>query len=494
MCLIRTATILLALIPAVGLAQQTGGQTTNSFAPPPYKISAPRCVSLGDSFKIIGYLSMSGSDRISAVVNRRAVPLQIRSNNYSSVVVRIKRSSPLQPGETYSLIWHAGTNVYGQLGKITMCGAKGTQQPGSVSRERAERDEVPGPNGQPEYIVAVPSGQAQAATRALQARGATLLRQRNLRSLNRAILVFVLPRNLTEADAQGLLNGAAPGAVIDAHNIYEFAQAPRLYAASMIRDDTSRVCQLRRAVKVGVIDGPVNAAHPALARARVTRFSALAKGERRISANHGTAVAALIAGSPQSGPLAGFASGAHIYAAEAFSASSRSPGANVENIAVSMDWLVGQNVRLVNMSFAGDPNVTLRSVLEAAAQRGTVMIAASGNDGRALGAYPAAAPEVIAVTAVDAAGRLYRKANRGAHIEFSAPGVDVYAAKGTGGGYQTGTSFASPIVTAIAARLAARGTRSTSAIRDALRGNAVDLGATGRDSKFGWGLIQAKGC
>ncbi len=122
------------------------------------------------------------------------------------------------------------------------------------------------------------------------------------------------------------------------------------------------------------------------------------------------------------------------------------------------------------------------------------MIAASGNDNTGRSALPAAAPEVIAVTAVDAELRPYRRANRGRHIEFAAPGVDLWTAKGGGGGYVTGTSFAAPIVTALAARLGAGASIGITGLRARLAESAQDLGAPGRDTRTGWGLVRAQGC
>ena len=98
------------------------------------------------------------------------------------------------------------------------------------------------------------------------------------------------------------------------------------------------------------------------------------------------------------------------------------------------------------------------------------------------------------MTAVDARGKLFSKANTGKHIEFSAPGVDLWSAKGNGGTYRSGTSFAAPIVTALIARQAARGRLSLGTARDTLRHGAVDLGADGRDAKFGWGMVKSAGC
>lgn len=167
--------------------------------------------------------------------------------------------------------------------------------------------------------------------------------------------------------------------------------------------------------------------------------------------------------------------------------------ADVDRIGGALDVLERNGVRLVNMSFAGPGNRALDRILRAAAGQGMAMLAAAGNDGRDSVAFPAGADTVIAVTAVDAAQRPYRRANTGGQIDFAAPGVDLYVATATGGKYASGTSFATPIATALAARRMARGTPARG-LAGALRAQAADLGAPGKDSVFGWGLLRASGC
>src|SRR5262249_9690638 len=114
--------------------------------------------------------------------------------------------------------------------------------------------------------------------------------------------------------------------------------------------------------------------------------------------------------------------------------------------------------------------------------------------------YPAAYPEVIAVTAVDRNLAAYRYANRGEHIDLAAPGVDVWTAMpGRLEGPQTGTSFAVPYVTAVVAvTLPDAGLASNDDAQAAkrhalaqLQGHLRSLGGQGRDATFGAGLIQA---
>jgi subtilisin family serine protease len=109
----------------------------------------------------------------------------------------------------------------------------------------------------------------------------------------------------------------------------------------------------------------------------------------------------------------------------------------------------------------------------------------------AVPAYLAAYDPVLAVTAVDRRGQVYRRANRGEHIDLAAPGVNVWTAASISGVWtKTGTSFAAPFVTAAAALIWQRDPSMTAAdLRDRLRDAARDLGPDGLDAIFGVGLI-----
>jgi subtilisin family serine protease len=140
------------------------------------------------------------------------------------------------------------------------------------------------------------------------------------------------------------------------------------------------------------------------------------------------------------------------------------------------------------------------------ARSGVVFVAAAGNGGPAgVPAYPAAYPEVIAVTAVGRNRLGYVEANHGAYIDVAAPGVRVWTAlPGERQGFLSGTSFAAPFVTAIAAatynstpmKAAARGQEHPFNPKGEVIGRmAVEkLGAGGlgtRDGVFGLGLARA---
>jgi subtilisin family serine protease len=146
------------------------------------------------------------------------------------------------------------------------------------------------------------------------------------------------------------------------------------------------------------------------------------------------------------------------------------------------------------MSFAGPPDPRLKDALAKAYQRGMVLIAAAGNAGpKSPPLFPAADPNVIAVTATDTDDAIFSGANRGDHIAVAAPGVDILA-PAPDGTYQftTGTSVASAEVSGVVALMIERNPSLKPAdIRRILMGTAKHLGPPGRNRDFGAGLVNA---
>jgi subtilisin family serine protease len=128
-----------------------------------------------------------------------------------------------------------------------------------------------------------------------------------------------------------------------------------------------------------------------------------------------------------------------------------------------------------------------------AAAKGIVLIAASGNMGpKSPPLYPAADPNVIAVTATDETDRLFPQAVRGPHVAVAAPGVDV-AVPAPGDAYQltTGTSVAAAHVSGVAALLLERHPSvNARTVLEVLTSTARNLNPKGRDDQYGWGLID----
>jgi Subtilase family len=261
------------------------------------------------------------------------------------------------------------------------------------------------------------------------------------------------------------------------------------YSIAKLRLPEAHEVTTGRDVLVAVIDSGVDTRHPEIDGSVAATFDAVSS--RTGPDAHGTATAGLIVAHDR---LTGVAPGARILAAKAFVSTPEGIEATSLSIVRSLNWAIERGARIVNMSFAGpvDPGVT--RALAAARQKGVILIAAAGNAGRkSAPLYPAADPNVIAVTATDAGDHLMSEANRGQHIFAAAPGVDILV-PAPGGGYHLarGTSLSAPQVAGVVALLlSVRPELTQDGVKDILAASAHDLGPKGRDDKFGVGLIDA---
>jgi len=323
-------------------------------------------------------------------------------------------------------------------------------------------------------------------------------------ALDMGLLRLRVPPASTVPVALAALRLRFPGAVTDANHQYEPAAgavAGEALPASWVRSvigwpSADSACG--RGLRLGMIDATVDIDHPALVGQRVEFHSFHSHQRRPADADHGTAVAAILVGQPSDGGWGGILPGAELLAANMFefNEAGRLVG-NAVALLKALDWMAQRRVQVVNLSMAGADNKALRFALERARKKGLIMVAAAGNWGTAdQPAYPAAYDHVIAVTAFGSGGDIYRMANRGPYIDFAAPGVRLWTAVPTGGRYQSGTSFASPYVSAQVAAVSARaGVVNVLALRNLLREQAVDMGSPGRDDIYGWGFVdQAPNC
>ncbi len=244
-----------------------------------------------------------------------------------------------------------------------------------------------------------------------------------------------------------------------------------------------------RNVVVAVIDSEIDAKHPDLDGTIAKSFDAL--GGAAAAHLHGTEIAGAIAAH---GKLIGIASGAQVLAVHAFDDNPGIAKGNSFAVYKGLQWAADNSARIINMSFAGPADPTLRRLVAAAYGKGIVLIAAAGNAGpQAEPLYPAADPDVIAVTATDNSDHIFKMANRGRYIAVAAPGVDILALA-PGGAYQltTGTSIAAAHVSGIAALLLERKPSLQPAdIRAVLIATAKSPGPPTPDSDFGAGLVNA---
>ncbi|MBW2397390.1 MAG: S8 family serine peptidase, partial [Deltaproteobacteria bacterium] len=162
------------------------------------------------------------------------------------------------------------------------------------------------------------------------------------------------------------------------------------------------------------------------------------------------------------------------------------------SVAAAIDLAIEEGARIVNLSIAGPSDPLVERLIAAALAKDVIVIAASGNGGaNSEPSYPGATPGVIAVTAIDADGRLFRHATRGDFVDVAAPGVEVIAPAPDGYPALSGTSFATAFVSSAAALLLELEPDATAdRIREALLTTGTDLGEPGRDPLYGNGGID----
>jgi subtilisin family serine protease len=316
-----------------------------------------------------------------------------------------------------------------------------------------------------------------------------VLRTQELADLAVRITVLQTPAGMSASRGLKKLRALDPEGTYDFNHVYLDSAVPTGSATPVASVAQNAAAGDSAGTRVGLIDGGIDAQHVSLRENIIHDFGC---GGTTVPSAHGTAVASLLAGS--AAHFRGAAPHAELYAADVYCGSAT--GGAVDAVAAAFGWMARERVAVVNVSLVGPRNALLERVVMSLIARGHLIVAAVGNDGPASPPlYPAAYDGVVGVTAVDGKRRVLLEACRGKHLDFAAPGADLNAAvAGQPEGFAAvrGTSFAAPIV----AGELARGLREPDAANReqalaALRAEAIDLGARGRDDIYGAGLVGA---
>ncbi|HEY8335944.1 MAG TPA: PatA/PatG family cyanobactin maturation protease [Tardiphaga sp.] len=220
-------------------------------------------------------------------------------------------------------------------------------------------------------------------------------------------------------------------------------------------------------VVIAVLDGTVDRSHPSLIGARLIQLQSVipplvAGGQ---ASAHGTHVASIIFGQPGSG-VEGVAAHCTGLLIPIFSDHQQRGelACSQLDLARAILLAVENGAHIINISagqlaHGGEPEPVLAQAIERCAAHNVLIVAAAGNEGCDCLHVPAAVGTVLAVGAMDAEGRPLPSSNWGANYQVQgilAPGKDVPGAR-IGGGVvcRSGTSFAAPCVSGVAAQLIA---------------------------------------
>ncbi|MEU4478130.1 type VII secretion-associated serine protease mycosin [Micromonospora sp. NPDC023966] len=252
-----------------------------------------------------------------------------------------------------------------------------------------------------------------------------------------------------------------------------------------------------RGVVVAVIDSGVDGTHPDLAGQVLPGVDLVTPdgGDGPDPVGHGTTVAGLIAGrADDDRGVLGLAPDARILPVRVLDDENRYDDALI--VAKGVRWAVDNGARVINLSLGGGgDSPALAAALDYAFARDVVVVACTGNLATSNSPkvwYPAREPGVLAVAGLDRNSRnLWSGSITGHQTVLTAPATALYGARPEGYWRVQGTSFAAPLVAATAALVRARYPRmSAGDVVNRLITTARDLGPTGRDDRFGYGMVD----
>jgi type VII secretion-associated serine protease mycosin len=247
-------------------------------------------------------------------------------------------------------------------------------------------------------------------------------------------------------------------------------------------------------VVVAVIDTGVSSSATDLAGKVLPGYNAiLNNGESEDTHGHGTAVSGLIgAHADNTVGIAGVCWGCQILPVKVLDKSGSGQDADLVR---GIRWAADHGAQVINLSLGGArESQSLQEAVVYAFNRGSVIVAAPGNDHRMgnFTNYPAAYPQVIAVGAVGTNDGVTSFSTTGSHIDVTAPGLDLWTiAPGGDYGAFSGTSFSSCFVSGGAALVrSVRPDLGPSDVACILKASADDKGQPGKDPEYGWGRVN----
>lgn len=257
-------------------------------------------------------------------------------------------------------------------------------------------------------------------------------------------------------------------------------------------------------VTIGLLDTGVELNHPQLSHWSLHKASA--SEYLTDTQGHGTHMAGVIGGRPGQSYIVGVGHGAtHLSVKH----SNHFLNVDTWRIAAALDTAVVRGAKVINMSFRSENSSNAVSDRiekyydgeNAAGVRYDVLFVAAAGSGGTVATYwwavifPASHPYVIAVSAINYDDlQIYSGSHHGYQVELSA--FHGQPTTGTSGenyiGSSSNSSNASAIVTGVASLVRSRYPHlRNDQVRTRLRNGARDLGPVGRDSYYGFGIVNA---
>lgn len=280
----------------------------------------------------------------------------------------------------------------------------------------------------------------------------------------------------------------------------------RVWGVSRIKAPFAHNLQLLgQTVNVAVFDSGIDYLHPELKDVYAGGRDYINNDlDPKDDEGHGTHVSGTIAAYYTGNGVTGVAPRVNLFALKILGADG---SGSYSNMVKALEWSILNGMQVINHSYGSsqDPGLTVQQAYDNAYDAGILHIASAGNSGRRNGrgntvGYPARYESVVAIAATDIYDDRASFSSTGPDVELAAPGVNITSCR-LGGGYvaYNGTSMAAPHVTGVVALLFQLGVPDTNGdglihteIRERLQQTATDLGDPGRDTFYGFGLVNLK--
>lgn len=253
-------------------------------------------------------------------------------------------------------------------------------------------------------------------------------------------------------------------------------------------------------VIVAVVDSGVNFGHVQMQQVRRVPGLALAGKDTTDCYGHGTGVASIIAAQPATGyDFSGLAPGAIIMPIKIQQSHDSEAGEGLPLEPGAIRFAVDHGAKVINLSFNGQADLPdVRTALAYAEQHNVVVVGAADNTGQQTGVatpYPAAYPTVLTVASVNAQFQKSSFSTTGDFVKVAAPGEKVEMASPSPNDKKfivdDGTSFAAPVVSAVAALVIATHPHITAAqVRQRIIETATPPPGKAPNSDVGYGIVN----
>lgn len=257
---------------------------------------------------------------------------------------------------------------------------------------------------------------------------------------------------------------------------YDMIHAPEAWEVVPDSSDT----------RIAVLDTGIDSAHPSLSDFVDTSLGrSFVGGGTDDVAGHGTHVAGTIA---SSGDVAGVMPSATLVPVKVLGDDG---SGSMYGIQQGITYAASIDADVINMSLGGGGyDQGMEEAIQTANDQGTIVVAASGNDGIENVSYPAAYDGSVAVGSVTSTEARSSFSNYGAELDVMAPGSDIYSTV-PNNQYETmsGTSMATPHVVGVMGLIrAADPDISVEDARTVLNNTAQSAGS---ELEYGHGIVDA---